>query len=323
MVSPTQRTISLDDVVPAARVAFGPAGEVAAAGPLSGGSFGTVWWADLADGRETVFKTGPMAGAGILTYEAGMVEAEAEYLRLVEAGAPELPMPRLLYGGTDWMFMTRLGGVSMPDLPSEVDTAGVRFESGAAIARLHRVTGEFFGYSGARPRAGTWREAYHLMIEALLADAIVWDVPLPFDPDEIRAVVAAQDAALDTVTAPSLVHFDLWDGNVLSSSDGEHLTGMVDGERYLWGDPFIDFASPALFRDILDRPGDPFLRGYLSVAPVVVDDCVRRRVWLCQLYLYLVMIVEFPSRGMTFETDEWRWVAQRGQVRSLIAKLAG
>jgi fructosamine-3-kinase len=251
-----------------------------------------------------------------------MVEAEAEYLRLVEAGAPELPVPRFLYGALDWMFMTRLAGVSMPDLLAGVDTAGVRFESGAAIARLHRITGEFFGYSGERPRAGTWREAYHLMIEALLHDAIVWDVPLPVDPDEIRAVVAAQATALDTVTAPSSVHFDLWDGNVLSSPDGRHLTGMVDGERYLWGDPFIDFASPAPFRDILDTPDDPFLCGYTSVAPLVVDDCVRRRVALSQLYLYLVMIVEFPSRGMSFETDEWRWVAQRGQVQSLIAKLA-
>jgi fructosamine-3-kinase len=159
------------------------------------------------------------------------------------------------------------------------------------------------------------------MIEAILRDAVVWDVSLPVAPDEVRAAVAAQAKVLDTVTAPSLVHFDLWDGNVLSSTDGGQLTGIVDGERFLWGDPFIDFASPALFRDILDTPDDPFIRGYASVSPFVVDDSVRRRVWLCQLYLYLVMIVEFPSRGMTEEAHEWRSVTQRTLVRGLIAKL--
>jgi hypothetical protein len=106
-------------------------------------------------------------------------------------------------------------------------------------------------------------------------------------------------------------------------SDAVHLSGLVDGERYLFGDPLVDFASPALFADVLDPPGHPFLRGYRSVTPLTIDDCVRRRVWLYQLYLYLIMIVEYPSRGMTPAADPARWARLGRLVVDLVDRLTG
>ena len=79
-------------------------------------------------------------------------------------------------------------------------------------------------------------------------------------PAGIAASVERHRACLATVTRPALLHFDLWDGNVLGP-DGS-LTGLVDGERYLYGDPLLDLVSPALFRRIEDEPDHPFLRGY-------------------------------------------------------------
>ena len=54
------------------------------------------------------------------------------------------------------------------------------------------------------------------------------------------------------MTRPALLHFDLWDGNVLGGPDG--LTGLVDGERWLFGDPLMDIVSPALRRRIEREP---------------------------------------------------------------------
>jgi len=56
---------------------------------------------------------------------------------------------------------------------------------------------------------------------------------------------------------------------------------------------------------------------------LAIDDCVRRRVWLYQLYLYLIMIVEYPSRGMTPEADPVRWASLGRLVTDLVDRLTG
>jgi fructosamine-3-kinase len=142
---------------------------------------------------------------------------------------------------------------------------------------------------------------------------------------ECGAAVATHRGLLAAVTRPAFVHFDLWDGNVLATvnRDGAHLSGLVDGERYLFGDPLVDLASPALFADVLDPPGHPFLSGYTSVTPLSIDEGVRRRVWLYQLYLYLIMIVEYPSRGMTPDGDPGRWALLGRLVTDLVDRLTG
>jgi aminoglycoside phosphotransferase (APT) family kinase protein len=77
------------------------------------------------------------------------------------------------------------------------------------------------------------------------------------------------------------------------------LTGLVDGERYLHGDPLMDLVSLALFRRIEDEPSHPALKGYADArgAPLVLDAPARRRLTLYRTHLYLLMIVEMPSRG--------------------------
>jgi fructosamine-3-kinase len=318
--SPTQRELTVGDVIALARIAFGADSTVEFARPLTGGGFATVWRLDLADGRQTVLKVGPAPTAKLLTYEAGMVRAEADYLCLVAEHAPDVPVPRLLHRGDDWLFMTLVPGTPLPLLPPGTDIARVRFECGAAVARLHAVTGDRFGYPGPRPHADTWPDAFMAMVEALLHDAVAWQVELPVDPDRIRAAVNAHGALLGTVTTAALLHFDLWDGNVLAAADGR-LTGLVDGERYLFGDPLLDFASAALYRDVFDEPDHPYLLGYWSVRPFTVDDGVRRRAWLCQLYLYLLMFVEMPSRGMMMPASRERRDRLTTLLHSLLARL--
>jgi fructosamine-3-kinase len=323
--SPTQRDVDRLYVLAAAATAFGDAATVVHAEPFTGGSFGSVWRVELADRGPVVLKISATPDAGLLTYERGMLAEEANYLRTAAAGAPELPVARVLHQAQDWLFMTLLPGTPLPFLPPDTDTTRVREECGAAIARLHRVSGDLFGYPGDRPNATSWPDAFTAMIEAILHDAVVWGVPLPLPPDRVRAVVRTHRGLLAAVTRPAFVHFDLWDGNVLASvdDDGARLSGLVDGERYLFGDPLVDLASPALFADVLDPPGHPFLRGYMSVTPLMIDEGVRRRVWLYQLYLYLIMIVEYPSRGMTPGSDPGRWALLGRLVIDLVDRLTG
>jgi aminoglycoside phosphotransferase (APT) family kinase protein len=303
-VGPTQRVLEPDQV--AALVAASCGSRMADGGPLAGGSFTTVWWVDLDDGRAVVLKVAPPPEVPLLGYERGLLAAEARYYRLVAARAPELPLPRVLHVGDDpalldggWMVMTRLPGRPLPELTGQDDTAARR-DLGAVLARLHAVTGDRYGYDGdGRATGPTWRAAFTAMVDDLLRDAATWDVALPAAPARIRGLVDAHADVLDLVTRPAPVHFDAWDGNVLAAPgpDGRlRLTGLVDGERFLYGDPLVDLVSPHLWGRIEDEPEHPVLAGYRPTP--VLDAPARRRLLLYRMHLYLLMAVEMPSRGM-------------------------
>jgi fructosamine-3-kinase len=204
----------------------------------------------------------------------------------------------------DWLFTRLLAGTALPALTAGVDDAGARYDAGVAIARAHRLTGDRYGYTGDRAHGATWRLAFIAIMDELLSDAVAWGVTLPVPAECLRDVLARHAPVLDIVERPALLHFDLWDGNLLAAVDGTgatRLTGLVDGERHLYGDCLLDLVSPCLFRRIEDEPGHPFLRGYVAESgePFLAEETVRIRLALYRLHLYLIMLVEIPSRGMT------------------------
>ena len=289
MRSPTQPTLSRARVESVLADGLGEV-TVLDTAELSGGTFAAVWRASLADGREVVVKVGPPPSARLLAYEKGLIPAEAEYFRLVRARAPGVPVPSVLAVSDDWIITTLVPGRPLAD----EDAPLARTELGAAIAAVHEIHGPHFGYTGDRPSGGDWPTAFAAIVAALRVDAAQWNVPLP----PLDGVVERHHDVLATVTRPALLHFDLWDGNVLVGPDGA-MTGLVDGERYLYGDPLLDFVSPALLRRIEEIPDHPFLAGY---RPEPFDESARIRLTLYRIHLYALMIAEGPSRGIERST---------------------
>ncbi|MEU8422672.1 aminoglycoside phosphotransferase family protein [Micromonospora sp. NPDC048835] len=334
-VSPTQRPLTSADVTYLLGASFGPHTRVLDAGPLAGGGYATVWWALLDDDRRVVLKLAPPAGTPLLRYERGLCAAEERYFRLVAQRAPQVPVPPVLRRGTDpaygeWLVSGMLPGRSLSDLAGAgvaVDDGPARHDLGVALAAVHRVTGERFGYDDDRAGGPTWRAAFTAMLDALLADAADWEVRLPVAPERLRALVARHADVLDEVRRPALLHFDCWDGNVLAVPDRDgrlRLRGLVDGERFLYGDPLLDLVSPLLFRRVEDEPDHPLLRGYQGAAPepLVLDASARRRLGLYRLHLYLLMTVEMPSRGMTERSHPWRHARLAALLDEELAALA-
>ncbi|MFC4019913.1 phosphotransferase family protein [Micromonospora sp. GCM10011542] len=332
--SPTQRALTTPEVAHLIRSSFGADTGLRDAGPLGGGGYATVWWALLDDGRRVVLKLAPPPGTRLLRYERGLCAAEARYFRLVAERAPEVPVPPVLHHGTDpacgeWLVTGMLLGRSLPELAAvdmSTDDGPVRFDHGAALAALHRITGDRFGYEGDRAAGSTWPEAFTAMLDALLADAADWDVRLPVSARRLRALVGRHHAVLARVRRRALLHFDGWDGNLLAAPgpDGRlRLCGLVDGERFLYGDPLLDLVSPLLYRRVEDEPEHPLLRGYRSVGaePLVLDGSARRRLGLYRLHLYLLMTVEMPSRGMTPQSHPQRHARLAGLLDTEIAAL--
>jgi aminoglycoside phosphotransferase (APT) family kinase protein len=271
-----------------------------------------VWLAQLEDGRRVVVKVGPPPDVRLLRYERDLIAAEARCFQLIAEHAPQVPVPRVLHQGSDWLVTTALAGETLHSLKQRdpsFDDHLVQVQVGAAMAALHGITGPAFGYDGGRASGASWPDVFVDIVYDLLADARDWDVELPVEVEAVENALDRNADVLADVDRPALVYFDGWDGNLLvqSGPDGRpHLSGLVDGERFLYGDPLMDFVTPALFGRIEREPEHPFLQGY-GRAPVAFDVRSRRRLALYRMHLYLLMFVEMPSRGMSEHTHPQRY----------------
>ena len=228
-----------------------PLGRVVRVERLTGGMFATTYRATLTDGTRVVAKTAPTDTGRLLTYELDLVRTEAAVYRLA-AQRPDLLMPsvlltdftRTVFDG-DVLVVSHLDGVPLIDAGelAASATATVQRDLGAFMARLHAVRGDRFGYPNldAGLHAPTWPEAFTLMVGALLDDARRWGTPLP--SDEIRDALRRHREALAHVTIPSLVHMDLWAANLFIDPATARLTGVIDTERAVWGDPLLELAG--------------------------------------------------------------------------------
>ncbi|MEU7476791.1 aminoglycoside phosphotransferase family protein [Lentzea sp. NPDC042327] len=247
---------------------------------LGGGTYNRVFLVTAAEG-ELVVKISPGEQPG-LTYERDLVRTEALFCAL---GARVAPVPQVVrtdfsrsHVDGDVLVTTKLEGTPLFGR-SGVDRDAVQEQLGAAARALHTVEGPGFGY----PQLGlheTWSQAFTAMVEAVQADAERYGVALPRIPVDRRL--------FDEVRTPVLVHFDLWDGNVLVDRG---LTGIVDGERAFWGDPVADLVSPALFGTV----GESFLKGYGRA----LTDSEHVRLAAYRAYLYAIMLTERVPRGST------------------------
>jgi aminoglycoside phosphotransferase (APT) family kinase protein len=294
-----------------------PADAIVASTPLAGGTYNTLYLADLADGSRLVFKVPPPPHLPRLRYEAELLTGEAQFC--AGAAAAGVPAPRVLHAEPKetaeagaFLVMTHCPGAPWQSVAGEMAPAErdrLRGELGAMVARLHAVRGPGFGYpaGSVAPLTDRWAPAFTAMAAAALEDAERYGAWLPVPVPDIRRTIAAAGASLAEVTVPALVHFDLWPGNVLLDGPaGERgISGLIDGERMFWGDPLADFASLSLFGT--DAEDDAAFRaGYTAAGGRIPGGGhAGRRLALYRAYLYLIMLVEVVPRGTAGEHLAW------------------
>jgi aminoglycoside phosphotransferase (APT) family kinase protein len=298
---------------------------VTAVAPLDGGTFNNVSRVTLTDGQRLILKVAP--DIPTLTYEWRIMRTEALFYELA---SPDRHVPAVVHtafdphnDATDSLLMTEIPGSPWPQVDDRLgddDRQRLRGELGRIVARLHTITGTGFGYP-ARPLAETWRTAFSGMVADLVADADRYGaVLLPRPIEEIRDLMAAREGVLDSVTTPVLVHFDLWNGNILVDFDdagAPRIGGLIDAERAFWGDPLAEFVSLALLADINDDPA--FLTAYQDAGgPATLDATSRIRLALYRAYLYLIMLIEAEPRRFGARHRDW---LQNRVAPALIAEL--
>jgi fructosamine-3-kinase len=207
---------------------------------LGGGHGASVHRLALEGGDSVVVKTassGPARAA--LAVEARML---ADLARL-----SELPVPSVLDAADGVIVMSDLGDAGALDAATQADAAG-------HVAALHGVAGTTFGLdydtvigglAQANPKEASWRRFFRDHRLLAMARAAHAERRLP---DGLRARIErlAERVGewIEEPEAPSLIHGDLWGGNVLAL-DGR-VTGFVDPAIY-FADPEIELAFGTLF----------------------------------------------------------------------------
>ena len=248
--------------------------------PLGGGCVADVREVTLENGRTIIAKTGD-AGAGL--YLEGFM---LQYLR--DPGG--LPVPDVLYGDDQLLLMSRIetsGSLS----------SGAQTQAADLLADLHGVTAEQFGFDRAtvigglhqpNPETPVWTDFFRDQRLLYMARCALDAGRLPAAlMARTEALAGKLDGWLDNSATPSLIHGDMWGGNVLSHRG--RISGFVDPAIY-YADAEIELAFSTLFNTF----GDAFFSRYAEHRPIRPGFFEQRRD-LYNLYPLLVHVRLFGS----------------------------
>lgn len=215
------------------------------------GKFNTSYFVEGA-GRPLVLRIAPPDDAGFVFYERGMMAQEPEIHRIIREQTSAPVAEILAYDNSrelidrDFLIMEKLPGRPMSDLGGLSRDASDRvlYQVGRALHEIHSITATSYGYIGAHrpmePQPG-WNSAFIFMWNAMIDDIAATGCYDQADCSHMRGLLDRHVNHFSRNTPSMLLHMDIWEQNILMDDEG-NLTGLIDFDRAVWGDPEIEFA---------------------------------------------------------------------------------
>jgi len=321
MYSRSKTPVTQERAQAIARHAFGRHASLLNFSELTDGYFNAAYLLELVEGPKSVLKVAPPDHVQVMRYEKGIMQAEVETIRLVrqhtQVSAPEIyayDRSRQVIG-SDYFLMSFLPGVPLNKLRKELtaeQNAATDRQAGLFLRQMNEIRGARFGaLSQPERQSETWRQAFDALLRDVLLDGQEMQVRLPFPYEELYARLASAFSVLDEIESPRLVHWDLWDGNIFLDPQTHAITGIIDFERALWGDPLME----ANF--VFWQGSASFLESYGT--PMLDTPAKQTRRLLYNIYLWLIIIIECYYREYENDNQE-KWA--REQLKRDLERLA-
>jgi fructosamine-3-kinase len=230
--------------------------------PLPGGCIAEVYKVELEDGGALVAKVAPEGG---LAEEAAML---ADLARL-----SELPLPAVLHAADDLLLMDYVEGGGRID-------AGAEAHAAELLAALHEISAPAYGYArdtliGPLRQPNPWTPSW---LDFFREQRLLYLGRMAFDSGQLPAAAMSRlerfcgrlERYIDAPDAPSLIHGDLWGGNILAR----------DGRIAAFLDPAIYFAHAEIelaFSTLFGTFGQAFFDRYRERRPIAPGFFEARR----------------------------------------------
>jgi fructosamine-3-kinase len=227
--------------------------------PLGGGSLSQLVKIELTDGREAVVKT-------------GRPQAEAQMLRALKAAGAPAPEP--------YAFDSEI--LVLEVLP---DTGAIPWaDLGRVLKELHASRGPRYGWEtdyafAAVAIENSWSDNWPAFWaeHRLLNNAPFVGTALA---RRLERLAAGLPSRLPQTPPPSLLHGDLWGGNILAANNT--VSGLIDPACY-YGHGEVDIAMLEMF----DHPGPAFFSAYGELPPGQDERLAIYRLWPSLVHLRL------------------------------------
>lgn len=263
---------------------------------LTEGFFNIAYRVSFEDGTNSILKIAPDPKVPIMTYEKNIMDTEVNSMQLVgqktKVLLPEVEYydPSCSLCNSPYFFMKEISGKSLSSLKSSLtseELGHIYFLVGAMNKEINEITNDTFGYPGQKLLQGkNWFDVFTAMMKAVILDADKMNIDLTLSSKDLLELLEKDRALFQSILTPRLVHWDIWDGNVFIE-EGK-ITGLIDWERCLWGDPFLEVG----FRSY-GQSAD-FIKGYGIEA--FTEEEKRRILWY-DVYLLIIVAQENVYRG--------------------------
>lgn len=250
---------------------------------LSGGCVGDVRRLELNDGRAVVAK--------IRTSDTSELALEGFMLRFLAANS-NLPVPEVFHADNSLLLMSFISGD---------ETIGAQAQEDAAhhVAALHKITAPEFGFScdtlvgglsQPNPNEESWLDFFrdHRLMSMGQNATDAGRLPVEI-LSRLETMCAHLEKWLTEPPAASLLHGDMWTGNVLVKKS--KIAGFVDPAIY-YGDPEIELAFTTMFGTF----GDAFFHRYEELRGIAPGFFEERR----DIYNLYPLLVHVRLFGETY-----------------------
>jgi len=267
---------------------------------LSGGCVGDVYRVTLAGGERALgakVDDGPPCYAGGLAREGRMLRYLAHHT--------DVPVPEVLSADDTVLLMTYIEADGRLSGDAERHAAQI-------IAALHAITTDAgFGFDedtviGGLPQPNPWSPSWrsffaeHRLIYMSREGERVGRLPSALLA-RVERFAGALERWIDEPAQPSLIHGDLWGGNILAAHG--RITGLIDPAIY-FADPEIELAFSTLFGTF----GDAFFGPYNELRPIRAGFFEERR----DLYNLYPLLVHVRLFGGSYVASVERTLARFG-----------
>lgn len=245
------------------------------------------------DDATLILRIAPLRATTLLFYERNMMRQEPQLHALLQAET-RVPVARVLAFDDshtlidrDFILMEQLPGRPLTEM-GHVNINRVLGQLGDYLAQVHRLHATQYGYLGPHhpmPPQNNWVDAFAIMWGKLIADVVAVGYYNEEEATFMRRLLDHYLMMFDQPVASCLLHMDVWQQNILVDDEGV-ITGLVDWDRALWGDPEIEFAV----LDYCGISGPAFWEGYGRERDQSREIAIRQTFYLLyELQKYIVI----------------------------------